>query len=323
MLTKYFNVELTPNINKTRRDCFIYDPGNRRAYFATNPAADDVFIIKCPKEQITLYKKPTQETKPNVRIANVCSLPILKSNLQKAIRRFESDVAMASAASMLYHEDGFVELTRRLGIICIEDVCLLNHYTIIVWLMIACSKQYAPTYLDEWILIQISGDVARTNDVYDATYVYDPKIQIYKSIHDIKCVSELKEDSVRCVYLRSLYGGMKGDIIMLQNAIEHYVKHNEVYLSNWEDIERSVPDELEILNIAIDFHPLPHMLNEIEKKTKVSKERVKELIWNVYSGVNLRKPETIRNSKMYMQTMDFTHIKSSIDAFVLSQLEQI
>lgn len=319
-ITKYFNATASVQSakpQKTKRDCFIYDPGNRRACFATHPAPDDEFIVKCPKEQITLYIKPTLETKPNVRIPNVCSLPILKSNLQKAVRRFESDVAMASAAAMLYHADGFMELARRLGIIYIEDVCLIDHYTIVVWLMIAASKAYKPTYLDEWILMQIAGDLSRTRDVYQESHEPYENAQKFASIHDIMIDgNNTRVDAVRCVYLRSLYGGMKGDMTMLQNAVCDYAECDCITKNDWDEIERCVPDELEILNVAIDFHPLPHMLSVIEKKTKVSKDRVKELIWNVYSGVNLRKPETISNSQMYAQTRDFAMIESSVATFV-------
>jgi hypothetical protein len=119
------------------------------------------------------------------------------------------------------------------------------------------------------------------------------------------------------VYLRSLYGGMKCDIFMLERAVNHI----RCEPSCWEKIERSVPDELEILDVAIDFHPLPHMLGVIEKETKVSKERVKELIWYVNSGVNLRKFWTIAQHDNHMQ--DYALIKASVENFVEDYLSCI
>jgi hypothetical protein len=317
-LTSYFHVKNTQNENtkKTKRDCFIYDPGNRRAYFAIHPEPTDQFIVKCPTEQLTLYLRPTTETKPDVRISNSISLPILKSNLQKAVRRLEWETAMSSAAAILWHgTTGFVELVRRLGVIYIEDVCLIDHYTVVVWLMMACSKskEFSPTHLDEWILIQISGDITRTLKVYNEPIEFKAP-HTYKSIHDIP----VEDDAVRCVYLRSLYGGMKCDIFMLERAVSEIRCEPP---SCWEKIEKPVPDELEILSVAIDFHPLPHMLGVIEKETKVSKERVKELIWYVNSGVNLRKHWTIAQHDSHMQ--DYAHIKVSLEQFVDDYLSAI
>jgi len=329
-LTNYFNVELTRNINKTRADCFIYDPGNRRAYFAIYPETGDEFVVKCPKEQVTLYLRPTPETKPCVRISTDVSIPILKSNLQKAVRRFESEVAMASAAAILwYGKEGFSELVRRLGIIYIEDVCLIDHYCIVCWLMIASAKSYVPSYLDEWILIQIAGDLARTNHVYEDDkhptnregMVFDSGEvdKQYKNVHEL----QTSNDAIKCVYLRSLYGGMKGDMVMLQRSVNNYIDRNRnepFNTSCWEEIERCVPDELEILSVAIDFHPLPHMLSWIEKQIsperQVSKDTIKHMIWFVYSGVNYRKKWTMDKSNEYSARPEFREISIYVKEFI-------
>lgn len=314
-LTNYFNVELKHNVNKTRRDCFIYDPGNRRAYFTTYPEPGDEFVVKCPKEQVTLYLRPTLETKTSVRIPTDVSIPILKSNLQKAVRRFESDIAMASAAAILwYGKDGFIELVRRLGIIYIEDVCLIDHYCIVCWLMMASAKSYVPSYLDEWILIQIAGDLARTTHVYEDVDSHSGDVnKIHKNVHEL----QTSNDAIKCVYLRSLYGGMKGDMVMLQRSVCNYINGDESYnVSCWEEIERCVPDELEILSVAIDFHPLPHMLSWIEKQSNVSRDTIKQMIWFVYSGVNYRKKWTMDKSNEYSARPEFQIIKPYIQTFI-------
>ena len=63
------------------------------------------------------------------------SIPLVKSNLQKAIRRCDSQIAFQSTLVLL--QCAPMELLRRLPIIYIEDVCLMDSYPIIIWLMMA------------------------------------------------------------------------------------------------------------------------------------------------------------------------------------------
>ena len=62
-------------------------------------------------------------------------IPLVKSNLQKAIRRCDSQIAIQSALVLI--QCAPMELLRRLPIIYIEDVCLMDSYPIVVWLMMA------------------------------------------------------------------------------------------------------------------------------------------------------------------------------------------
>lgn len=57
---------------------------------------------------------------------------------------------------------------------------------------------------------------------------------------------------------------------------------------------------MDILNVAIDFHPYPYFTNYIWKATGIDPQIVKEYIWKCESGVNYRKEYTLeqRNQKI-------------------------
>ena len=67
-------------------------------------------------------------------------MPLIKSNLQKAVRRCDNQIAIQSALVLIQMAP--MELLRRLPIIYIEDVCLMDSYSIVVWLMMA-DKDYS------------------------------------------------------------------------------------------------------------------------------------------------------------------------------------
>ena len=93
---------------------------------------------------------------------------------------------------------------------------------------------------------------------------------------------------------------MKGDIQMLKVSIDYYKMNSSqvrktVYNSiNYNLIER----EIEVLVEAIDFHCFPNMLNTLNRITYIDKETIKKCIWFVESGYNVRKYDTIYNSKI-------------------------
>ena len=94
---------------------------------------------------------------------------------------------------------------------------------------------------------------------------------------------------------------MKGDMLMLRNSVYYYSERPS-------EIEKTVYDcinyaelggILEIIPEAIDFHPFPQMLQILVKQTHLDNNDIKEFIWFVESGVNIRKPITIDKSREY------------------------
>jgi hypothetical protein len=154
------------------------------------------------------------------------------------------------------------ELFRRLPIIYIEDVCLMTSFPIVVWFMMT-DKEYIIKKLDVFILANIIISLCDTNEVYD-----DPSGDTIPG-EDYDCQEGLyinkpneNDDAILALKIRSKYGGMKGDMEMLKEAIDHYKRGRIIVETEWLDkIEYS--HTVEVLPEAIDFHPYPNILKDI------------------------------------------------------------
>lgn len=303
-LDSFFKV--TINHNERNKKCFIYDPKNYKAFFATKPLETDTFIAN--KSGVKLYyryMKP-KDIKLPIIDADYC-VPLLKSNLQKAVRRCENKIAIQTTLAILQKEP--MELLRRLPIIYIEDVCLLDSYPISVWLMMA-DKDYMMTTTDIDIILNIVNSLCNFRKYFD----FRENTIVFNFNH------ELLQDYVNCdellsIYYRSEYGGMKGDMQMLKTSIDYYINNpTESETTVFDSIDYDKLDtQIEILVEAIDFHPFPQMLYSLSKLTQLDREIIKKCIWFVESGYNIRKCETIESSKLYEERSEWRKIEHYLD----------
>jgi hypothetical protein len=289
--------QITHPKDAKHKKCFIYDPENKRASFEYSPNNTDTFIVS--KLTVKLYYR-APSIMCDIPVSRACTdpgvgVPLLKSNLQKAIRRCHNNIAIHSAIQLIHLDR--IQFLRRLPIIYIEDVCLMDSFPMVVWLMMA-DKHYTLTSLDIDILLHCVNSLCKCKKVIGCRT--DPVTTTYthEYLENLDNHNELL-----CVYYRSQYGGMGGDMRMLEQAIEYYI-------ANPHSIERTCYGsidfdeihnmDIEILVEAIDFHPFPHMLSMLEKRVQLDKMVIKEYIWNAESGYNIRKPETGEISKKYM-----------------------
>jgi len=234
-------------------------------------------------------------------------IPLLKSNLQKAVRRCDHLIAVQTSLAILQKNP--MELLRRLPIIYIEDVCLMDSFPIVVWLMMA-DKEYKLTTTDIDIIINIICSLCNCRHYFD----YKENTKIYNFNHD-KLQNYENCNELLAIYYRSEYGGMKGDIQMLKTSIEYYINNpSEIVKTVYDNIDYGKIDvNLEILVEAIDFHPFPQILNTLSKITNIDKDTIKMCIWFVESGYNSRKYDTIKNSKMYEERKEWKIIEKYLD----------
>lgn len=303
-LDSFFKV--TINHNEKNKKCFIYDPENHRAYFATRPQDGDIFISS--KSNIKLYYRETMIKDIKLPIIEAdYGIPLLKSNLQKAVRRCDHLIAVQTSLAILQKNP--MELLRRLPIIYIEDVCLMDSFPIVVWLMMA-DKEYKLTTTDIDIIINIICSLCNCRHYFD----YKENTKIYNFNHD-KLQNYENCNELLAIYYRSEYGGMKGDIQMLKTSIEYYINNpSEIVKTVYDNIDYGKIDvNLEILVEAIDFHPFPQILNTLSKITNIDKDTIKMCIWFVESGYNSRKYDTIKNSKMYEERKEWKIIEKYLD----------
>jgi len=302
-LSQFFTIKTDYNTKHKR--CFIYATDKSRAIFETEPLSKDEFIVK--KLGISLYLrrfgKADEYELP--KIQTDAKIPLLKSNLQKAIRRGKNIVAMATTLAILQKEP--VELVRRLAIICIEDVCVLDSYPVLIWLMMT-EKHYLPNAGDFYLILQIVNTLCNCTQIFDHAYKYKEDILTHESLQDLK-----RHDVLLALFYRQKYGGMKGDIEMLHSAIVFYSTHQaQIMKTDFSTIDCEFEEELEILDTAIDFHPFPFMLDKITKKTGLDEDKIKEFVWFAESAWNFRKLHTQIISENYKSRPEWAVIEKHL-----------
>ena len=121
------------------------------------------------------------------------------------------------------------------------------------------------------------------------------------------CRAPLDKDSTVAawaLYLRSLFGGMKGDTRMLHGACAFMLGPAadasvapalpDTAAVAWSSVPAlNSPDRG--LEVAVDFHCFPPMLGRICAATGCSEDQVRTLMWTQSSGVNLRRTATVPN----------------------------
>lgn len=292
-LDTYFSVTSTPK-KEDHKTCFVYDPEHYRAYFTSKPDKGDRYLTK--KIGVSLYYRPprTPRSFPIPEMRTVAGIPLLKSNLQKAIRRGLILEALQSALAILQRDP--MEFFRRLPIIYIEDVCLIDSYPIVIWLMMA-EKEHTLDTMDIDLLLQIVKQLCDCTDYYDNSVNYSTPMDISPSVLE-------HNDHVLSIYYRSLYGGTKGDMTMLMNSMYYYLSQpKRVQKAQYEDMDYDhIGTYVTILEESVDFHPFPVLLRLLSKQTGIESDSIKMAIWFVQSAVNLRKPSTLKESETHAKT---------------------
>jgi hypothetical protein len=311
MQSKLENYFAISNKNYKNKICFIYDPDNYKAIYNYSAKDSDTFLTT--KIGVKLYYRKPKNNKilklPKIQTIN--SIPLLKSNLQKAVRRCETDIAIKTSIVMI--EKDPIEFLRRLAIIYIEDVCLFDTYSIVVWLMMA-EKEHILDMNDINILLHIVKNLCECRDFYCDINSHIEDRKVFELSH--RSLQKLENsDQLLSLFYRSQYGGMKGDMIMLKNSIYYYSENaHEMQNTKYDCIDYDKLDnKLYIISEAIDFHPFPQMLKMIVKLTNLDYNIIKETIWFSESGVNIRKPFTLEKSKEYINGENWKIIESKLE----------
>jgi hypothetical protein len=225
--------------------------------------------------------------------------------LQKCIRKQNDILAIPTCYHFLKLD--LNELIRRLPIIMIEDTILHESFTTLIWLMIAISnkKFKMQRYIYEWVLgvvhllcIIDEKDYFKEklrNDIIPNTI---PNIELLNNYNDL---SENQISLLYSMHMRISYGGLKGDIEMINTFInlwEHRFRNN---LQNINKIEiRPITLFVKELSLedwdlsAIDYHCNSKFLEYISKKYDyIDIDKLKNIIWNYSSSINKR--EIIKN----------------------------
>jgi len=238
--------------------------------------------------------EPTDEasTLDETKLSSAYSVPILKSNLQKAIRRQKTEAALSTTHQLVLQD--LKSLLRRLPIISIEDVSWLTDVNRIVWCMAAHSKgfklrlhQIQLLYKVVWNLCHLSTCTKWSTP----SQSLEPRILIQRQFNILKKSLDPSVLNVRTsVLVRISFGGMKGDLNLL-DWLGHHPKTvvTSSYPSPCFTITPLSFNSSHQLLEAVDFH-CTKIGQEAAQKFGINPSFMKEIIWTQRSRVNVRKP---------------------------------
>ena len=245
------------------------------------------------------------------------NISILKSNLQKCIRRSKIKKAVRTGKLLLDIDPN--ELLRRLAIIYIEDVMIDNYFNNIVWYMAAVSKGFVLSSNDKLIILNIIEYLAKSEIKEEIPRIDNLDYNQYFSEMNSDILN-YNFNSIWSLILRSKYGGMKCDIRMINGALKIYdqkkIKKIELEITNF-DFKLKIKEK-DIILEAIDFH-CSKIIGILFKKKKIDYSEnyqiYKKCIWDHRSKITNKIiiNETNNNSLIDNQEL-YESIKDDLDS---------
>ena len=229
---------------------------------------------------LKIYGKINHNSAQVTKVANNYSLinnvSLLKSNLQKAVRRGDIDRAVVTGYNLIVKN--FWEFIRRIIIISIEDTSFLENTDFLVWCMLAYPN------------FEITNEIIQ----YLLTTVYS--LAKTKKALKIKKLDTFPEPDIEHyikfpLMIRGEYGGLKGDMKMINYLCsiditdKMIIKVPKKGMKITRGFYRS-----DIIPESIDFHIskklIPYIISNTELKDY---DLIKKIIWFNNSAYNIRK----------------------------------
>jgi len=220
----------------------------------------------------------------------------LKSHFQKCIRR--GLVHKSLLTGYLWWEENLSDFLRRLPIIMIEDVSLFKEVEIIIWFMVMKDQINIPETFKSWL-----GNIIISLSKYPIKIFNGTKIE-KTNFSKLKLLNNKQKQFIYSLMVRRSYGGMKGDMKMINFTIENYIDKlcngyivPSIKIKKYTILKTLNPGDYELS--GLDFHCFPEILNLVQKKyPNYSLSLIKSTIWENSSKFNFReiypkKPEEI------------------------------
>ena len=179
------------------------------------------------------------------------SVPVLKSILQKSIRRRRPLPAVRVAMELI--DKSWNDLIRRMPIIILEDSTLHPDFPLLVWLMVASSKGFIPPLSMITRVLQIVFEVASCpwkdylTKEDSPTHMPSPHLTLFSCGEDKSLHTECRL-MLRCFILRKRFGGMACDLKMLDCFFQEWKSRYES-----ESVPQEVGDRL-LSRMSKDYH---------------------------------------------------------------------
>lgn len=249
------------------------------------------------KKEIKIYGK-IQQNVTNIGNRHILektlkNKSLLKSNLQKCIRRSYVDEALISAFNLINVD--FLAFIRRIIIIAIEDVGIPSNLDFLVWLMIAYPNYEINNEIIQYLLLTVYSlciygykKTERKNDTFIVNY---NEVIDYYSL-------DFNNNFINSLIIRSAFGGMKGDIKMINKLINMIndgcnidiipISTKNIYITR-SILKSDIIYCSKYYNFpSIDFHCYPEILDLVHQETGIPKLRIKNLMWYFSSCRNKR-----------------------------------
>lgn len=239
---------------------------------------------------------------PEIRNLNRAhSVPVLKSNLQKAVRKRNKEEAVRTTLELLALDR--MELFRRLPIISIEDTSLIEKTGVIVWLMMAGERGPMLRKIAEFVVMYVIS-------LCDCSTYFPNQFMETSQSHSELIKTDYGGD-IASLRIRESYGGMKGDMTMLSNAVAYYNRNpTHVYplVNNSFELPTVLDFDHIVLPEAIDFHPCSWILKKLTEKTALDNGSLRTIIWIGDSAANVRKAWTLDRQKAMRKDEDYIKV---------------
>ena len=272
---------------------FVFD-GEKAEMFEKEMSGKKIGTVNTAEEEITLvyktsnllmFNKNKKETPP------AQLYPLLKSNLQKQIRRGEKEAI--TTASMMLDLDEF-ELLRRLSIIAAEDVILSQETSRIVWYMASVSKRLILCEKDKRFILRyvyslIECGKCRRLEI-DENEKRNMKRNEKLKMSEVLKSNHPEKNKLAGILFRYYFGGLSGDLPMLSELCDDILQDGRLEVIMKEDVI-SIPN-LKFSEAAIDFHIYPNLLSLIKQDTNIEENVIKSCIWQCSSRINYRHKES-------------------------------
>ncbi len=207
--------------------------------------------------------------------------PLLKSNLQKQVRRGEKEAVVT--ASMMMDINDF-EFLRRLSIIAGEDVELSVETSTIVWYMAAVSKGFVLCVKDKEFILQYVSNLCE-HKVCRRLELSVKKLNNELSMKEILESRHEDKEKLAGILFRIYFGGLSGDLPMMSALCDDFLQGRR--LDCLENKGRII-SVLKFTDSAVDFHIYPNLISLIAQDTSIEEEIIRKTIWECSSRINCR-----------------------------------
>ncbi len=269
------------------------------------------------QEVLVLYDTMQREPAWQSKAVYDYNIHILKSNLQKAMRRQQLVPVLATGLQLLAQDPS--EALRRIAVILLEDSTLqVWSYVYVIWLMYAVGKGYILREGDLQVIMDALATACEANVRYDLEE--EPEGVMVQ-------VPEDKALGYYAIMLRAGAGGMAFDVGFLKRLAGRFIRgqlviEEEVLSVELNDIELFDVKE-HLLDEAIDFHCCPDILHY----PGYTMAEMKAGIWWHWSSHNTRALEPLRAEGRGVQEAAFRdetlgcwqNIEKHTRAFALEQ----